>query len=518
MDMKQILWVDDEIELLKPHILFLNSRGYEVTQATNGDDAIEIVGERNFNAVLLDEMMPGRDGLSTLVELKKLRPDLPVIMITKNEEELLMEEAIGSQIDDYLTKPVNPSQILMALKKITEGKKLSQEKISRDYIQEFHQINASLMDDLDWNDWIDIRVKLSAWANELDRHPDIGLQQSLEGQQESCNTEFAKFIENNYAKWLCGSKKPDLSVDVMKKHVFPLLKQGRNVLFVVIDCMRMDHWFAIEDLLTALFSIKKDYCYSILPSATPYSRNAIFSGLFPAEIETQFPDLWQKGEEDESSSNRYEHQLMEKQMEKAGIILKPEAKYIKILDPDEGIRVERKVDSLFNIPLVALVVNFVDILAHSRSSSDIIREIVPNESAYRSVVRSWFEHSSLYSILKSFSSLPNTTIVMTADHGSIRVQKGTKVISDREASTNLRHKHGRNLKCERKHVLFIKEPAEYKLPQRGINANYIIARENYFFVYPTNYHKFLNYFRDSFQHGGISLEEMILPVYTLEGK
>ncbi|NQS97968.1 MAG: response regulator [candidate division Zixibacteria bacterium] len=516
METKKILWVDDEIDLLKSHIMFLGSKGYDVIPAANGDDAIELVRQENFDVVLLDEMMPGRDGLSTLVAMKEIRPDLPVIMITKNEEETLMEEAIGSKIDDYLTKPVNPSQILMALKKIIEGKKLSEERLSRDYVQEFQQINLTLVDNIGWQDWIDIHVKLTGWEVELDRHPDMGLQQSLEGQRETCNGDFSKFIEQNYRKWMKNSDRPPLSVDVVGKYVFPLLKTGKNVLFLVVDCMRMDQWLAIEDLLGDFFNLKRDYYYSILPTATPYARNALFAGLFPAEIEQQYKDLWQKGEEDESSSNRYERQLMENQLASAGISLKPEPKYIKILDSEEGVRVERKVASLFNIPLISIVINFVDILAHSRASSDIIKEMVPNESAYRSIVRSWFEHSSLFSLLKTFASRHNTVVVMTSDHGSVRVQRGTKVISDRDASTNLRYKHGRNLKCDRKHALFVKEPTDFNLPQRGINANYIIAKEDYYFIYPTNYNKYLNYFRYSFQHGGVSLEEMILPIYTME--
>ena len=515
---KKVLWVDDEIDLLKSHIMFLGGRGYDITPATNGDDAIEMVRNENFDVVLLDEMMPGRDGLSTLVELKRIRTSLPVIMITKNEEESLMNEAIGSHIDDYLTKPVNPSQILLALKKITEGKKLTEERLSIDYIKEFNRINMTMSGDIEWQDWVDIHHRLSGWEVQLDKHPDMGLQQSLEGQRESCNAEFARFIEDHYIEWVVGADRPTLSPDVVRKHIFPLLKQGKNVLFLVVDCMRMDHWLAVEDLLSEFFHINRDYYCSILPSATPYARNALLAGLFPDEIESRYRDIWLKGEEDESSSNRHERQLLDNQLENAGISLKPEPKYIKIIDPEEGVNVARKVSSLLNLPLVSIVVNFVDILAHSRSSSDVIKEMVPNEAAYRSVVRSWFEHSPLLSILKRFARQPNTVVLMTSDHGSIRCQKGARVICDREASTNLRYKYGRNLKCDRKHALFIDNPTDYKLPRRGLNINYIIARENYYFVYPTNYNKYLNYFRNSFQHGGISLEEMVLPIYSLEGK
>lgn len=518
MGNRQVLWVDDEIDLLKSHIMFLGGKGYDVTPVTNGDDAINLARERNFDIVLLDEMMPGRDGLSTLEELKSMRPGLPVIMITKNEEESLMEDAIGSKIDDYLTKPVNPSQILLALKKITETKKLTEKRLSIDYIREFNRINSVIMNGAGWDDWVDVHRKLSAWEVELDKYPDTGMQQSLEGQRESCNAEFARFMEDNYIHWIHENNRPVLSPDLIRQHIFPLLQDGVKVFFIVIDCMRMDQWLAIEDLLTDMFHVSKDFYCSILPSATPYARNSLFAGLFPDEIERQYNDLWTRSDEDESSSNRYERQLLDRMLEDAGMILKPEPKYIKILDPVEAASVERKVTELFDVPLVSMVVNFVDMLAHSRSSSDIIKEMMPNESAYRSVVRSWFEHSSLYSILKAFSSQNDTVVIMTSDHGSIRGKRGARVFSDKEASSNLRYKYGRNLKCDRKHALFITNPSDYKLPRRGLNNNYIIAKEDYYFVYPTNYNKYLNFFRNSFQHGGISLEENILPIYRLEGK
>jgi CheY-like chemotaxis protein len=518
MDGKKVLWVDDEIDLLKSHIIFLNSKGYDITPATNGDDAIVLVQRENFDVVMIDEMMPGRDGLSTLLELKKIKPNLPVIMITKNEEESLMEEAIGSKIDDYLTKPVNPSQILLSLKKLTESKKLTKEKLSLDYTSEFPRINELISGDLDWKQWSEIHHKLSNWGLQIDRHPDEGLQQSLEGLRESCNTQFARFIEANYMYWLHRDDRPQLSPDIVGKYLLPHLRRKTNCLLIIIDCMRLDQWLAIEDLLAEFFHIDRDYYFSILPSATPYSRNALFSGLFPRELEIDYPDIWQKELEDETSFNRYERQLLENQLARAGIALKPEPRYFKILDPEEGLNLERRISSLFNLPLISIVVNFVDMLAHGRASSDVLKEMIPNDSAYRSIVRSWFEHSSLFSILKAFSRQENTAVIMTSDHGAIRCFKGTKVISDREASTNLRYKYGRNLKCDHRHALFIANPQEYKLPRLGLNINYIIAKGNYYFVYPTNYHKYLNFFKNSLQHGGISLEEMVLPVYTLKGK
>ncbi|MBC8205399.1 PglZ domain-containing protein [bacterium] len=516
MSGKRILWVDDEIELLKSHIIYLGNRGYEVIPVTNGDDAIELVKRENFDAVLLDEMMVGRDGLSTLVELKEIRPDLPAVMITKNEEERLMEMAIGSKIDDYLTKPVNPSQILSALKKIFDSKKLSEAKLTQDYISEFNRINQLALE-ADWKQWIDIHLRLSNWEVELDSHPDMGILQSLENQRDSCNIEFNKYVEEDYTHWLSSDDRPALSTDVVNKYVFPHLSAGRNVLFIVIDCLRLDQWLPIEELLKEYYLINRNYYYSILPTATPYARNALFSGLFPSDIQKHFTEIWQRGEDDESSSNRFERQLMDFQLERYGLKLKPKPKYVKVLDPEEAANVERKVSSYFNLPLVSMVFNFIDILAHSRSSSEVLKEMVPNEAAYRSVVKSWFEHSALYSILRTFAK-QDTVIIITSDHGSVRVKRGAKVISDKEASTNLRYKYGRNLKCDPKQAVIINDSSLFKLPDRGLNTNYLIAKENYYFVYPTNYHKYLALFRDSFFHGGISMEEMILPIVTMTAK
>lgn len=517
MERKKVLWADDEIEMLRPHILFLEERGYDVTAVTNGEDAIAQVHRNSFDVVLLDEQMSGKNGITTFSEIKGLRPGISTVMITKSEEEGLMEEAIGQQIDDFLTKPVNPSQILLVLKKLTEFSKINRDRITRDYLSQFNQISASIASGARWEDWIHIHTRLSQWDVELERFPDLGLSEVFQDQRSQCNLEFALYVQNNYLDWINGRNAPPLSVGIAAHFLATPLKQGRNVLFLVIDCLRMDQYLVIEPLLSELFSLKRDYYYSILPTSTPYSRNAIFSGLYPSDLERHYPDLWRRGEDDESSSNRFEHQLLDQQLAKLGVNLKSDSKYVKILDLDEADNVERKVSTYFNQPLVSLVFNFVDILAHSRSDSDVIKEMVRNEASYRSVTRSWFEHSALYSILRAFAD-QGTLIILTTDHGSIRVQKNTKVISDKEASTNLRYKYGRNLKCDEKHALFIRNPQEYKLPSRGINVNYILAKEDYYFVYPTNYHRYVNLYKNSFQHGGISLEEMILPIVTLDKK
>ncbi|MDZ7261014.1 MAG: PglZ domain-containing protein [candidate division KSB1 bacterium] len=514
----KILWVDDEIELLRPHIMFLEERGYQVTPVTNAEDALSLIQETMFDLVLLDEMLNGMDGLTALTELKELNPWLPVIMITKSEEERLMEEAIGSKIDDYLTKPVNPSQILLVCKKILESKEIERARISRDYASEFNKVALALMNPLTWKDWIEIYVKLCEWEVELDRYPGLGLRQTLLDQKRDCNLEFGKFVERSYQSWLQDREEaPPLSVDLVREHLYPLLKAGEKVIFVVMDNLRLDQWLTMEPLLYPYFKVSRSYYFSILPSATSYSRNAIFSGLFPSELEDAYPEIWEKGNDDESSRNRYERQLLDRQLEELGLQLRPEPKYIKVLDAQEAKSLEKHVGSYAKHPLVSIVLNFVDFLAHSRSDSQLLKEIASDEPAYRSLTRSWFEHSHIFKVLKQLSQLGNT-VILTSDHGSILSKRGAKVIGDRETSTNLRYKYGKSLKCDPKYAMVIKEPKDFKLPARRLNTNYLIAKEDYYFVYPTDYHYYLNYYRDSFQHGGISLEEMILPVVKLEAR
>lgn len=515
----KILWVDDEIELLRPHIRFLIDKGYSVDTATNGEDAVSMVRQTGFDLVFLDEMMAGMGGLQTLAEIKDMRPNLPVIMITKNEEESLMEEAIGVKISDYLIKPVNPSQVLLACKKFLEGKKITGAAVSKDYIQEFNTISVALMNDLDYRQWIDIYTRLVDWALELDVHPELGLKQTLLDQTRECNLAFGKYVERNYRDWVEQTdNRPALSHEVVDRYLIPELQTGKSIIFFVIDCLRLDQWMAMESLLHEYYTITKDFYFSILPTATPYSRNAIFSGSYPSDVEIRFPELWEKSEDDENSRNRYERQFLDKLLERRKIVLKPEPKYVKILDAEFGRSVENSIHSYTQSKLTSIVVNFVDMLAHGRSDSTLLKEIAPDESAYRSLTNSWFMHSSLFGMLKTLSQNRNVTIILTTDHGSVRCLRGSKVLGDREASTNLRYKYGRNLKAEDKAAIFVKNPLEFKLPKRGVATNYIIAKEDYYFVYPTDYHKYLNQYRDSFQHGGASMEEMILPVVKLEPK
>ncbi|KPK96108.1 hypothetical protein AMJ80_01825 [bacterium SM23_31] len=526
MEPLKILWADDEIDFLKPHIMFLEQKGYSVTSVTNGDDAVEYARSDRFDMIMLDEMMPGKDGLSALAEIRDFNPTVPIIMVTKNEEERLMEEAIGQKITDYLTKPVNPSQILLILKKIFDAKKITREKLSRDYSQEFMNISQAITADLQPEEWIDIFLKTIEWEMELDQFPELGFQETLHGLQRDCNANFCRFVEKNYRNWIHGSARgvsaaggkdrPDLSIDVFPRWVFPKLRDGKSVVFILLDCLRTDQWLAMEPFLHDYFQIRHDYYYSILPTSTPYARNAIFSGLFPRDLEYKMPGLWLQSEEDEYSSNRFEHQFLEEFIKRSEICRPVTSRYVKILEPQEARSTEKHLLNHAQNDLFCMVVNFVDILAHQRSESDILKEIAPDESAYRSLIKSWFEHSTLLSILRTLAS-EDTTVVITTDHGSIRGKRPTKVIGDRETSTSLRYKFGRNLQCNPKHVMHIKNPPEYLLPQRGVNAHYIMAKEDYYLIYPRDYNKYAAKYKDCFHHGGISLEEMILPVVTLEG-
>ncbi len=517
--MQKILWADDEIDLLQAHVLFLQKKGYEVDTVTNGDDALEKVKASEYDIVLLDEMMSGMDGLSTLNEIKNIQPHLPVIMITKNEEESLMEEAIGQRIDDYLTKPVNPSQILMAIKKILDRKDIITEKRSSQYARELAQISAALMNIARPEEWVDLTLKIFNMDIELDTTEDQSFRQVLYDQRNEVNVEFGKYIEHHYKNWVQQKnpgERPPLSVDIVKNYALPRLKENRPVVFLVVDCLRLDQWLTLEPFLYDWFRINRQYYYSILPTATPFSRNALFSGLFPQEIETMYPELWSLNEDDESL-NRYEKELLDLQLKRQGLNLGNNLKYVKIMNTEDMRNLERNINSYLDSRMLAIVVNFVDILAHSRSDLPILKEIVPDEAAFRSLTRSWFLHSPLMGILKAIAA-SDAVLYVTTDHGSVRGLHGTKVIGDREASSNLRYKYGRSLKVDPKHAIFIKEPSSWKLPRRGVNTTYVFAKEDYYLVYPTQYNKYLNYYRDSFQHGGVSIEEMILPVVQLEGR
>lgn len=518
IEKKRVLWADDEIDLLKPHIIFLNERGYEVTPVSTGDEAIELVQKQGFDIVLLDEMMPGRDGLSTLAAIKDISPHVPVIMITKNEEERLMEEAIGQRIDDYLTKPVNPSQILSACKKLLDARQIMRDRMALDYVSASNRIRDMLSEPGTWESWIDIHVKLSEWALQLDRSFDRGLRQIHGDLRRNANLEFGKFVEANYPRWLTdGEDSPLLSVDIVSEFLVPRIQQREQVFFIVVDCMRLDHWLSIEPLLADLFNIESFYHYSILPTATPYSRNAIFSGVFPHEIAKLYPDEWATARDDDYSRNRHEHQLLDRQLEEIDPTLNLDTRYVKVLDIAEGNNLVKKVHSYLSFPVMSVVYNFLDMLTHGRSESELLQEMAPDESAFRSLTRSWFSHSSLFELLRRLSET-DSTVVLTSDHGCVMSNRATVAYGNRETSTNLRFKVGKNLRCDTRHAIHIKEPADYGLPSLGLGTHYMIAQEDYYFVYPTRFHEFQRQFANSFQHGGISMEEMILPVAVMKGK
>jgi CheY-like chemotaxis protein len=499
--------------------MFLKEKGYDVDTATNGEDALHLVENNRFDLVLLDEQMPGLGGLDTLSSLKAAAPSLPVVMVTKNEAESLMEEAIGRQISDYLTKPVNPTQVLLTCKKFIEGKKIVSEFAQQHYLQDLQPLSSKMMMAATFEDWVEIHGMLVQWERMLDTHPEETLRQMLRDQRREANLAFARFVQSGYKNWLAGGKgAPVLSPQILDNYTVPQIKEADgSVFFFVIDCMRYDQWLEMEPLVAQMFSVKKDFYCGILPTATAYARNAIFSGLFPGDLETRFPHVWQGGSDDDDTRNKYEKDLLVDFAARKRLGLKNEPKYFKILNQDFGKHVEQQIPSLANQQLTAIVVNFVDMLAHGRSDSTLIRELAPDEGAYRGITRAWFEHSSFYNILKAISLIKNARVVITTDHGSIRCMRGAKVFGDRETSTCLRFKYGRNVKVEDdRTAITVRNPKDFRLPTHGLAVNYVIAVEDYYLVYPTDYHKFLNHYHDTFQHGGISLEEMVLPVITLQ--
>ncbi len=510
-----ILWIDDEIDHLKPHILFLEDKGYSITPCTNGGDAIELVKRNNYQLVLLDHYMPGMDGMETLKGLKEVRPNLPVIMITKSEEEELMDEAISQRIAHFLIKPVNPTQIFMVAKQILEESKITEERATSGYLREFQEIEQRLQDDLSVADWWELYNRLVGWQLNFDQHRDTGLGNILEEQVQTCNREFVRFVENNYVDWLKGEDGPPFSTDVMPRWVLPRVREKEKVCFVLIDGMRLDQWRTILPLLGQYFNYDIDYHMSILPTATPFARNAIFSGLYPDQLMRKYARQREKMLDPKASMNLYEEEFLNDQLKRARL---PDVKvlYNKIHTIDEGQRFYNHVSDYMQADVLAVVVNFVDMLAHKRSESDVLLEMLPDESGYRFAVKTWFENSWLYAALKTISD-SDYTVVLTSDHGSVRVMRGATVGADRETSSGVRYKYGRNLNSSEKNALVIKSPADYRLPEFGHQTNYLIAKDDIYFLYPTQYHRYNAMYKESFQHGGISLEELLVPVITMRG-
>jgi len=512
-----ILWVDDEIDMLKPFVFFLEERNYVVQTCNNGNDAIELALENKYDLIILDEMMPGLDGLTTLTEIKRINPSIPIIMVTKNEEEGLMDKAIASQIADYLIKPINPSQIIMAIKKIFQADEIRANQIGEQYSRFVTQLNQRLFASPTCEEWGQIYRELAHWEIHIDQVNDEGLRQTHFLQKRDCNTEFTNFVERNYKKWLVTDDRPNMSFDVVSQFVAPCFDEGKPVYLIIIDCMRLDQYLAIQPYIQELFDEELDLYYSILPTATPYSRNSIFSGMLPVDIAKRFPEYWVTSAEMDNSRNRNEHQLLDEHIQELGYELEPTSKYVKIFNMEEGNFVLRKIETWNKDRLVVLVYNFLDLLAHHRSRDQILQETIPHEEGLRAFTKHWFLHSSLYEALKLISK-QDATCLITTDHGSIKVNRATQVVGDRDASITVRYKEGKNLTANDRHALFVKKPGEFGLPIKSIVDNFIFAKDDYYFVYPNSYHQYQRQYNGTFQHGGVSMEEMILPISTCRSK
>ena len=507
MTKPQILWADDEIDLLKPHVLFLEGKGYEVHCVSSGRDAIEEVNKTDYDLVFLDENMPGISGLEALQEIKQRRPSLPVIMITKNEEEHIMEEAIGSKIADYLIKPVHPNQILLALKKNLDEKRLVTQKTTQGYQREFMQIGMSVSDKLNFNEWKEVYKKLVYWEIELDSNGEESMREILETQKSDANRNFCRYVTDNYIGMLkqTGDDGPIMSHNLFRRTVNPLLDDNLPVFFVLMDNLRFDQWRAISDILQERYRVdSEDMYFSILPTTTQYCRNAIFSGLLPSEIEKRFPDKW-SNDEDEGGKNLFEKEFVEDLLKR----LRRDVKfsYTKVTNLEGGKNLVDQIPNMLKNKLNVLVYNFVDSFSHARTDVNIVRELAEEEAAYRNVMATWFRHSPLWDALQRLADKP-CKVIITTDHGSIRVKDPIKIVGDKNVNTNLRYKQGKNITYNPKEVFEVKKPADAFLPTQHLSSAFVFATENDFFAYPNNYNYYVNYYKNTFQHGGISLEEM----------
>jgi CheY-like chemotaxis protein len=518
MAVAKILWVDDEIESLQSQKLFLENKGYQVSTLTNGFDAIDYVKEHAVDVVLIDESMPGITGLETLAKIKDINPQIPVVLITKNETENLMDEAIGSQISDYLIKPVNPNQVWLSLKKIIDNRRLVAEKTTTAYQQQFRNLFMALNSNPNYNEWMGIYKELVYWELSLQRSDSPEMQEVFQTQKNEANTEFFKFISRNYASWLNPktAARPVMSHTLLREKVLPHVEKGTPTFFVLIDNLRYDQWKTIQPIFAESFRlVEEDTFYSILPTATQYARNAIFSGLLPVDIEKKFPQQW-RNDDDEGSKNQFEEEFLRAQLKTLG---KGDLRfsYTKVLNNNAGLDLVNNIHNGMVNDLNVIVYNFVDMLSHARTEMEVLKELAGDEVSYRSVTASWFEHSPLHQALKKLADKKIKLIIGT-DHGSVRVKTPAKVIGDKQTTTNLRYKHGRNLNYDQKEVLAFREPKEIGLPVPTINSSYIFAGEDTFLCYPNNYNHYVNYYKNTFQHGGVSLEEMIVPVVHLVSK
>ena len=517
MNKIKILWVDDEIDLLKPHILFLEKKNYDVTTCNNGQDAIELFEENNYDVVFLDENMPGLSGLETLSELKEKKSSVPVIMITKSEEEYIMEEAIGSKIADYLIKPVNPNQILLSLKKNLDHSRLISEKTTLDYQKEFRKIAMDMAMVNSFEDWADLYKRLIYWEMELENIEDQSMVEILESQKTEANSQFGKFIEKNYKDWFDENEdKPILSHKLFGDLVAPeIRKKEKPILFVVIDNLRYDQWKAFESIVNNHYKLEKETSYyAMLPTATQYARNAIFSGLTPLEMEKKFPQYW-KNDTDDGGKNLYEGEFLTEQLKRLGLDIKQE--YYKITNFKDGKKLADNFKGLKENDLTTIVYNFVDMLSHAKTEMEVVKELASDDKAYRSLTVSWFKNSPLLDMIQQAQKM-GFKLILTTDHGTINCKNPSKVIGDKNTSLNLRYKTGRSLTYENKDVYAVKDPKKIGLPALNMSSSFIFAKNDYFLAYVNNYNHYVSYYRNTYQHGGISLEEMIVPFLVLEPK
>jgi len=514
--MIKILWADDEIELLKPHIIYLESKGYNLTSAKSGDEALEILDVNTFDLIFLDENMPGLNGLETLTIIKEKYANVPVIMITKSEEESIMEEAIGSKISDYLIKPVNPNQILLAIKKNIDSNRLVDQRITSNYQQDFRNLSLKISSNLDKEEWYKIYKKLVYWELELEKIGDNSIEQILEMQKSDANSQYFKFVKNNYKDWLSGINSPLMSHNLIRKKVIPLVTDEIPTYMILIDNLRYDQWKIIEPYILEDFNLIDDDLYtSILPTSTQYSRNSIFSGLLPSELEKKYPNKW-KNDEDEGGKNNYENDFLLDNFQRLGKG-RDKISYTKITNIDSGRKTISKIMNMKSNLLNVIVYNFVDMLSHARTDMKVIKELADDDSAYRSITASWFSHSPLKDIMNEIAK-QKANLIITTDHGTINVNKPSRIIGDRSVNSNLRYKQGKNLNFNKNDVFIINNPNEYFLPSQNLSSKYIFAKEDLYFVYQNNYNKFANLYKNTYQHGGISMEEMLIPVISLKSK